>query len=128
MNNHDHHDPEELEKELVELKEKLQQKPNDIQLLLDMSSCLRHLERVDEVLELHDTLISIDSENIDFIFMKGILLIEFERYEEAIPYFDQVLAIKPEHRDATFNKGLALREMGKRKEASELMRKSFGMK
>ena len=128
MNAHDHHNPEEFENELAELEVKLKQNPNDVQLLLDKSSCLRHLERVDEALEIHDTLISMDSKNIDFIFMKGLLLIEFERNEEAIPYFDQVLAVKPDHRDATFNKGLALRRMGKTKEAKELMKKAFGMK
>lgn len=128
MNTHDHHNPEEYKKKLVELEEKLNHNPNDTQLLLEKSSCLRHLERVDEALEIHEKLISMDSKNIDFIFMKGLLLIEFERNEEAIPYFDQVLAIKPDHRDATFNKGLALRRIGKTKEAKDLMKKAFDMK
>ncbi|MHA1124663.1 MAG: tetratricopeptide repeat protein [Candidatus Heimdallarchaeota archaeon] len=128
MNSHDHHNPEKYEKQLVELEEKLKQNSNDVQLLLDKSSCLRHLEREDEALEIHDTLISLEPKNLDFIFMKGLLLIEFERYEESLVYFDQVLAVKPEHRDATFNKGLALNRLGRRKEASVYMKKSFNAK
>ena len=77
MNNH-HHDPEEAEKELVELNGKLEQNPNDIQLLMAKSSCLRHLEKIDEALEIHDSLIENNPKNPDFIFMKGLLLIEFD--------------------------------------------------
>jgi len=129
MNEHEHHhNPEEYEKQLVEVDEKLKLKPDDVQLLLEKSSCFRHLERIDEALEIHDKLISMDSKNLDFKFMKGLLLIEFDRNEEAIPYFDEVLVINPDNRDAIFNKGLALRRLGKTKEARELMRKAIGSK
>ncbi|MCK5182778.1 MAG: tetratricopeptide repeat protein, partial [Candidatus Heimdallarchaeota archaeon] len=89
------------------------------------SSCLRHLDKHNEAVEVHDILLSLNPKDIDYLFMKGLVLIEASRFEEALEYFDTILKIDPKHRDALFNKGLALRKLGKEAEAKDTMKKAL---
>ena len=111
--------------ELEKIDDLLEKDSENVKLLLEKSSCLRHLDRYDEAIIVHDKLISLEPENMDFIFMKGILLIECERCEESVEYFDRVLKKDPNNRDALFNKGLALKAIGNEIDARECMRKAI---
>ena len=106
-NNHSHNH-EVYNKKLEEINVRLNKKPKDSTLLLEKASCLRHLNKLEEVFQIHQMLLSQYPDNLDYVFMMGLLLIEFNKYEESIKYFDQVLEHTPSHRDANFNKGLVL--------------------
>ncbi len=125
-NNKNSHDPEAYSKKLEEVNILLETKPEDVTLLLERASCLRHLNKLKEAFQIHQELFSQYPDNFDYVFMMGLLLIEFDKYEEAIKYFDQVLEQKPNHRDANFNKGLALQRLGKKKEGEKYMEKAMG--
>ncbi len=116
---------EEIEDKIIELEVKLEKDPTSIEILLEISSCLRHLDRYSEAIMIHDRILEIDSSNLDYLFMKGLVLFESSKYEEAILCFDEILKHVKNHRDALFNKGLALKSMGKTSEAKQYMKKAL---
>lgn len=117
--------PEEIEDRIIELELQLEKDPSNIEILMDISSCLRHLDRHPEAIQIHDRLLELDSTNSDYLFMKGLALFESLQNEEAILCFDKILEQNENHRDALFNKGLALKSLGKTSEAKEFMRKAL---
>lgn len=117
--------PAEIEERLKELDGILSEDEKNIPALLEKSSCLRHLDRYDEAIIIHDILLAIKPKDIDYLFMKGLVLIESSQEEEAIKFFDKILKIDPKHRDAIFNKGLALRKLGKESEAKATMKEAL---
>ncbi|NHJ46237.1 MAG: tetratricopeptide repeat protein [Asgard group archaeon] len=125
--NSDVHDksPEELEKCVKELQKQLQDDPSNIELLMELSSCFRHLDKYNEAIMIHEQILEKHPNVIDYLFMKGLVLFEATRDEEAIAIFDEILKKDSNHRDAMFNKGLALKRLGKKAEAKECMRKAL---
>ena len=125
--NSDVHDksPEELEKAIMEFKEQLKEDPLNIKILMELSSCYRHADKYDEAIEIHNQILDICPDEIDYLFMKGLVLFEASRDEEALVIFNDILQKKADHRDAMFNKGLVLKRLGKKSEAKEWMRKAL---
>lgn len=119
------HDPAILNKMLNEINIKLETKPEDLGLLMEKASVLRHLNKLDEAMIIHQLLIAREPKNLDFIFMMGLMCIESERYDEAIENFKALLKKKPKHRDAHFNIGLAYRQLGKKKLADKHLKKAL---
>ncbi|MHA1586856.1 MAG: hypothetical protein ACTSUW_05895, partial [Candidatus Heimdallarchaeota archaeon] len=68
--------PEEIEERLKELDEILSKDEKNVSSLLEKSSCLRHLDKHDEAVEVHDILLALNPKDIDYLFMKGLVLIE----------------------------------------------------
>ena len=119
------HDPVILNKMLDEINIKLETTPEDLPLLMEKASVLRHLNKLEEALLIHQLLLIKEPKNLDFIFMMGLLCIESEKYENAIKYFRDLLKKKPKHRDAHFNIGLAYRGLGKKKLADKHLKKAL---
>ncbi len=126
MHNSDHHNkPEVLEQQLTEINQALEKDTVNTKLLLEKSSCLRYLNRYEEALLVHDLLISMNKDNLDYLFMKGLVLIECSKEEQAIQCFNEILEKDPTHRDSLFNLGLALKRLGRDKEAREFVKKAM---
>jgi len=119
------HDPVILNKMLDEINFKLETTPDDLELLMEKASILRHLNKLDEAMNIHQLLITREPKNLDFIFMMGLMCIESERYEEAIKNFKDLLKKNPKHRDAHFNIGLAYKKLGKKKLADKHLKKAL---
>ena len=114
--------PEEIKKELQRLQELLEKEPTRADVLLEISSCLRHLNNYEEALKVHEQLITLYPENFEYKFMKGIVMFECGKYTEALPVFDELLALDPTNRDVLFNKALVLKSLNRQQEAKELMK------
>ena len=117
--------PEEIKARIKELEELQEDDMKNIEVLMELSSCYRHIDEYGKAIKIHDAIISIDPQNIDYLFMKGIVLVESSRETEAIEIFDTIIEKNPKHRDALFNKGLALKQLGKIKESKEFMKKAL---
>ena len=113
---------EEIEDNLIELELQLEKDPSNIKILLEISSCLRHLERYPEAIVVHDRILDLEPKNLDFLFMKGLVLFESSQNEEAIACFDKILEQDKNHRDALFNKALVLKNLGEKAESKKYMR------
>ncbi|MGC9780987.1 MAG: hypothetical protein HZR80_17215 [Candidatus Heimdallarchaeota archaeon] len=120
--------PEEIKSRIKELDKLLQDDPKNIETLMELSSCYRHIDYYDETLKIHNLLISLDPQNVDYHFMKGIVLVESSREDEVIEIFDAIIDKNPQHRDALFNKGLALKRLGKNDESKAVMKKAHAQR
>jgi tetratricopeptide (TPR) repeat protein len=70
-------------------------------------------------LRLYDKALSIQSNSIDILSNKGMLLIILKRYDEANKVFDKVLSIDPNNVAGLYNKGVALEKIGNTFEANK---------
>jgi tetratricopeptide (TPR) repeat protein len=112
-------------KRLTELNIELEKEPDNRQALMEKSSCLRHLKREEETLEIQEKLIILEPENIEYHFMKALILIEFSKFEEALEELNFILEKEKHHRDAMYNKGYILKKLGKKDEGKRWMQKAM---
>ena len=117
--------PEEIKKELKRLQELLKKEPTRTDVLLEMSSCFRHLDNYEEALKVHEQLIKLHPENIEYKLMQGIVMFECGKFTEALPVFDELLTLDPDNRDALFNKALILKKLDRQQEANEYMKRAL---
>jgi tetratricopeptide (TPR) repeat protein len=115
----------EIEERIKKLLIELEKDNNNIDILMELSSCYRHIDNYDEAILIHDQLLAIEPEAINYLFMKGLVLFEATRDEEALIIFEQILEKDSSHRDAMFNKSLVLKRLGKKAEAKEWMKKAL---
>jgi len=85
-----------------------------IQPKLNLAFAISKLGKHEEAIIHFESALTIDpsyfdtiQDNLPFLFLKGISLLQSEQTDEAISYFDRVLEIDPKHVDSLFNKGIS---------------------
>ena len=84
--------------------------------LINKGEDLYNLGNYDEAIKYYDKALSIDPNNIQALYSKGLAIYNWDKYE-AIKYYDKALSIDPNNTHALYSKGLALDSLGDRDEA-----------
>lgn len=86
----------------------LENKPDDINLLITKGSSLFSLKKFEDAIKCFDKVLSIDKDNYYALASKGFLLSNLGKFKEAIEYYDKALKIKPDDTWCLNNKEKAL--------------------
>jgi len=83
-----------------------------------LGALLMQLNRPQEASGHFQKAVELESDNVDFLFNRGLNLALLDQYNESSEYFERVLVIQPDHLDASFNLGVAYFLQNKMDEAA----------
>jgi len=92
--------------EIGTMMEKLQENPDDVELLLQLSERFMTLESWDKAEVFLTRAMIAQPGNLDALYKLGIVNFELQRPKDAAGYFEQIIALDPSHGHAQLNLGI----------------------
>jgi len=111
---------EKYHQKLTELKNTVEQNPNDTLAIRHYADYLAASHKIDEAVSNYNKILKIDPSRIDILFNLSFLFYNLGNMEKSDEYNNRVLKLEPEHVSALYNKGAISATRGDTETAREI--------